>query len=197
MHVFGFPKAEDMQQKWLRAIPRDDLVPNKNTKICELHFSIKSIIWISSEQDPKTGKIISINLKKPRLHVNAVPTIFPNCPDYCSKNLLLRKSRDEKHKELEELHLLQALNDSKKEFDRHKEATYFETYEQFLKVFQNFTIKEGWFLAKGPNKITLFKLEFTSGPIITWAIVLSDNLKLGGWLSYTSCGHSLISLLGH
>lgn len=193
VHVFGFPNDSELRQKWLCSIPRDDLVLSKNTKVCEHHFPAGSIIWTISEQDPKTGNIITVNLKKPRLKENVVPTIFPNCPDYFSKNIPVRKSRDEKCKELDELHLFQALEQSKKEFNIHKEATCFENFDGFLQLFKNFNVKSGWFSVINSDNLTLFKFEYTPGPVITWAIVIYDNLKLETYLYGQSVCISIIN----
>lgn len=78
--VFAFPKDVAVTAKWLTNIPRKNFVPNMYHKVCERHFPKGSIIRKISQQGPKTGKLLEVNLQRPHLKENAVPTIFPNCP---------------------------------------------------------------------------------------------------------------------
>lgn len=39
--VFKFPKDDLKKKEWLKAIPRKDLSPTKNTSVCHIHFEDK------------------------------------------------------------------------------------------------------------------------------------------------------------
>lgn len=134
-------KDDTLKKKWLNSIPRGNFVPNKHSKVCELHFSEDNVIWKISEQDLQTGRKIEVNLQRPRLKENAVPTIFPNCPKYLSKNAPTRKSKDQKLKELDEQRLLQAIKESKEMYSRHKEATSFQNFDEFLNIFKTINLQ--------------------------------------------------------
>jgi hypothetical protein len=53
-------------------------------QICHKHLKISDIIWEISAVDEKTGRTLTAPLSKPRLDVNAVPCILPDCPSYLS-----------------------------------------------------------------------------------------------------------------
>jgi len=43
--IFPFPKNEEMQKKWIKAIPiRKDFIVSKNAAICAKHFTADQII---------------------------------------------------------------------------------------------------------------------------------------------------------
>nr|CAI5852513.1 unnamed protein product [Callosobruchus analis] len=94
VHVFSFRSEAVLRKKWASAIHRDNFIGTKNSRVCERHFAQESILWISSYYDKSTGKTLTIPLLRPRLNVNALPTLLPNCPQYLSKNVTYRKSRD-------------------------------------------------------------------------------------------------------
>ncbi|XP_068085668.1 THAP domain-containing protein 5 isoform X2 [Anabrus simplex] len=80
--VFSFPTDDSERAKWLRAIRRDDFVPSQNAKVCELHFKTHEVEWTTSMYDEKNGKLLTAPLSHPRLVKGAVPSQFPNCPEY-------------------------------------------------------------------------------------------------------------------
>lgn len=100
LHMFGFPSDEARRRQWIAAIPRKNFEPTKHSKVCELHFIKDHIICSISQTDSKTGQIISAPLTYPRLHKDATPSLFPSCPDYFSKKVVFRETREDKLKKL-------------------------------------------------------------------------------------------------
>nr|CAH7763589.1 unnamed protein product [Callosobruchus chinensis] len=78
VHMSGFPSDPILLQKWIAAVPRENFTPVSSSKVCNLHFIPEHLVWTVSQQDSKTGKIVSAQLIKPRLYKNAVPSVFPN-----------------------------------------------------------------------------------------------------------------------
>nr|CAH7721760.1 unnamed protein product [Callosobruchus chinensis] len=78
VHMFGFPSDPILRQKWIAAVSRENFRPVLSSKVCNLHFIPEHLVWTVSQQDSKTGKIVSTPLIKPRLYKNAVPSVFPN-----------------------------------------------------------------------------------------------------------------------
>nr|CAI5821050.1 unnamed protein product [Callosobruchus analis] len=144
VHVFSFPSEEVLRKKWASAINRDNFIATKNSWVCERHFAHGSILWISSYYDKSTGKTLTIPLLRPRLKADAVPTLLPNCPQYLSKNVTYRKSRDEKLLDNERNNLLKALAESIDDFAVQKEKTMFESYTQFLIMLKSWQCPDGW-----------------------------------------------------
>ncbi|XP_022171020.1 uncharacterized protein LOC111034219, partial [Myzus persicae] len=87
--TFSFPKNEEMQNKWIKAIPRKDFIVSKNAAICAKHFTADQIItkWTSGVGEQK----VVVNLKIPKLQKNAIPCLFPG-PKYLSNPQKKRKS---------------------------------------------------------------------------------------------------------
>ena len=141
-----------------------------------------NVILHISKQDPKTGKIIIANLERPRLKEGCFPTIFPNCPKYLSQTTPLRKSRDEKLKDLDQDHLFQAIEESKKFHLNKKRANSFIDFEEFLCKFKTFHLPKGWFSLKNEKILTLFKLENRPGPCMSWSIVIDEQLTVNTYL---------------
>lgn len=77
---FSFPKANELLSIWIRAIKRENFVPTKHSKVCELHFRPEDIKRESSAFDVKTGKTITVKLVKKCLRDGAVPSIIPPPP---------------------------------------------------------------------------------------------------------------------
>jgi hypothetical protein len=80
--------------------------------ICH-HFKISDIIWEISAVDEKTGRTLTSPLSKPRLDVNAVPCIFPDCPSYLSTGAgPSREGPHQKKRRLEAAALEEPIQDS-------------------------------------------------------------------------------------
>ncbi|XP_077558528.1 uncharacterized protein LOC144174001 isoform X2 [Haemaphysalis longicornis] len=80
VHIFKFPKEEDLRQAWLRAIPRENLVVTEYTRVCELHFKYDDVLREDSYVDSATGRTVTAPLFRPRLRPGAVPSKFPDMP---------------------------------------------------------------------------------------------------------------------
>ncbi|XP_040574789.1 uncharacterized protein [Lepeophtheirus salmonis] len=79
LHIF--PKNEELKDKWIRAIHRENFVPTKNARVCSRHFH--ESCYSTERRDSNTYRK-HLNLKRERLQSNAVPTIFPDSPAYVS-----------------------------------------------------------------------------------------------------------------
>nr|XP_042912672.1 THAP domain-containing protein 2-like [Parasteatoda tepidariorum] len=84
VHIFNFPKNEELLKKWVKAIPRTNLIVTKNTKVCERHFQSDDIEFEATFYKKSTRETLRAKFKYPRLKDGAVPSIFPNCPKYLS-----------------------------------------------------------------------------------------------------------------
>ena len=87
-----------------------------------MHFLPHEIVRTVSAFDEKLGKQLSCSLKIPKLQLGSIPSQFPNCPDYLSKqNSAPRASREEKLRLKEEEQLAKVLHKSRKENDAREE----------------------------------------------------------------------------
>lgn len=77
-----FPKDPLLLQKWMNAIPRQDLVrPSVNARMCSCHFRASDFVTVSQDSNNKE----KAELKNRYLKDDAVPSLFPNAPAYLSK----------------------------------------------------------------------------------------------------------------
>ena len=81
--VFRFPKDPEMRAKWIRVIPRQDLVVHDKTVVCKKHFSEQFIIRVDSVTRDD-GTVLSVPRKRLKLTADANPSLFPNTPSYLS-----------------------------------------------------------------------------------------------------------------
>ena len=76
---FGFQKK--MRAKWIRVIPRQDLVVHDKTVVGKKHFSEQFIIRVDSvTRDDVT--VLSLPRQRLKLTADAYPSLFPNTPLY-------------------------------------------------------------------------------------------------------------------
>ena len=89
--VFSFPENQELRRKWMRAIPRDNWEPTSNSGVCKQHFKPDDLALERTDTNERRKK-----KKEPlgliRLKSDAIPTIFPNCPAYLSKEIPDRRS---------------------------------------------------------------------------------------------------------
>ena len=84
--LFRFPSNSVLCQKWIRAIPRENLNVSDSCRICAKHFTESDIqiMTTSSRKIRESGDEL-VKLKRVRLKPSAIPCIFPNLPKYLSK----------------------------------------------------------------------------------------------------------------
>lgn len=103
--TFSLPSDENRRRLWLRQIPTD-FSKLKNPIVCIKHFDESCIIKVDKVM--VRGELKEFDRIIPKLTENAVPTIFPNTPSYCSKSTpKIRRLAD-----VEEDHLETAIRDS-------------------------------------------------------------------------------------
>jgi len=73
----------EMRAKWIRVIPRQDLVVHDKTVVCKKHFSEQFIIRVDSVTRDD-GTVLSVPRKRLKLTADANPSLFPNTPSYLS-----------------------------------------------------------------------------------------------------------------
>ena len=101
--VFKLPTTpHELRIQWLNALHRDNIGDLKNIYVCMLHFHTKDIITVDRVLQAD-GNFTETVRTRPRLCLNAVPSILPGCPRYLSSEPLprptqfIRETKDEKH----------------------------------------------------------------------------------------------------
>jgi len=92
--VFKFPNDENLRKKWIRAIPIQhrigkklaEFTPTPSHRVCELHFTERDFDRESTDlSTSRKNARDNTLLKHIRLKPAAIPSVFPNCPSYLSK----------------------------------------------------------------------------------------------------------------
>ena len=86
-HAFPL-KNKDLCDKWKRANPRQDFEPTKYSKMCSLHF--KPSDFVDERRDTNKQRMKNYaddRLVRRYLKDDAIPSLFPNAPDYLSNKL--------------------------------------------------------------------------------------------------------------
>nr|CAI5849772.1 unnamed protein product [Callosobruchus analis] len=151
VHIFKFPKDEDLHEKWLRSIHRESFQISDDTVVCHLHFVETDILHTTSEVDWKTGKTLTVNLKKPKLKPNAIPSIFPNAPSYLSKTVFVREDPVEKRQRLEASYIQKALFDSIETSASLETQFSISSYDELLSKISYVSLNNKWEIIKKVN----------------------------------------------
>jgi len=81
----SFPRDIQLREKWIKANPRKDFVPSKNSRMCSLHFRDDDFVEQHCDTNSsRRNQASSTELKKRYLKPDAVPSIFVNAPAYLS-----------------------------------------------------------------------------------------------------------------
>ncbi|XP_076686203.1 uncharacterized protein LOC143378372 [Andrena cerasifolii] len=170
--VFLFPKNEELQKKWVAAIPRKQWTPTKYSAVCSLHFADNDIHRYEKVTSPN-GTLENVLLRCPKLVENAVPSIFPNLPTYLSKPVPpQRKIPEQRRKEVIQKHerLVEKLKD-------------LDLIENFLDLINKYKekleISECWDIKLTNSRIYFYKLDYDNDLLVlNIQIVINDQMKL-------------------
>jgi len=81
----SFPQDTQLREKWIKANPRKDFVPSKNSRMCLLLFRNDDFVEQHCETNStRRNQASSTELKKRYLKPDTVPSIFANAPAYLS-----------------------------------------------------------------------------------------------------------------
>ena len=80
--LHSFPRDKEWRDKWIRANPRKDFAPTKNSKMCSLHFAESDFVDEHRDSNSHRRKKHSWNAKLRRRYLkrDAVPSFFPDAP---------------------------------------------------------------------------------------------------------------------
>nr|CAD7201870.1 unnamed protein product [Timema douglasi] len=80
--------------------------------VCELHLQNNDIQKEIECYAEKTGKKITVSLKRPRSQVGAIPSQLPNCPEYLSSSWPTRENVDQRRERIDNDNLRRAIAQS-------------------------------------------------------------------------------------
>ncbi|CAN7946592.1 unnamed protein product, partial [Ixodes hexagonus] len=181
VQVFSFPKDEVLFKKWLRAIPRKDFAPTANNKVCALHFDASCFEHNSSYTDPRTGKFLEIPLKVPRLRHGSVPSLFPVCPSYLSKQsaCFSREPPDAKKMRQEASQLARAIEESASSYRNEQMKRSFLSLPELRERLKNTCVPDEWTVIHRPECAMFLNIaNAESAPVLQSSVTVSTDLKI-------------------
>ncbi|XP_049774861.1 uncharacterized protein LOC126162407 [Schistocerca cancellata] len=129
-------------------------------QICELHFNADDIEKITSAYDPKTGKLLTAPLDRPRLKKDTVPSKLPGCPTYLSsKQAPAREDPESRHEHLENQALDKVIEQSVKSHTKMVEKISFARLEEFKSKLSDCEKHSDWVTVTKANNLCLVLLK--------------------------------------
>ena len=83
--TFRFPADESRRKIWTSRVPRLNWTPSNNSVLCEKHFEESCFKTERNDLKNDRRKQRKGELQRKELKDDAVPTIWPNCPNHLSK----------------------------------------------------------------------------------------------------------------
>lgn len=177
MRVHVFPNDPVRRAAWTRAVPRKDFAPTKNTVLCEKHFVSSDYVKTSKYTDVKTGKTIEVPLKVFRLKPDAVPSVFPNCPQYLShQNACTREAPEEKRKRFEDESLRIAIEKSLEEKQQQDKQNKVTSFSEFLRALPSFNTSPFWSVVSMDSKVLFLDLTVDRGASVRSSVIVQDSM---------------------
>ena len=182
--LFRFPSNSVLCQKWIRAIPRENLNVSDSCRICAKHFTESDIqtMTTSSRKIRESGDEL-VELKKVRLKPSAIPCIFPNLPKYLSKKTLFKRadSSSSSSRYKKESILLQ---EQEKKF---KEQDAFQDLESLKIKIEKAILPSGYFKLLKDDAVEFYCIsksytDISSAPKLIASIIITENLLTSAYV---------------
>jgi hypothetical protein len=171
-----FPTDEAMLGRWLRAIPRKDWTPSKNTVICSLHF--RDSDFASRRADSNTSRGLQRqDLARKIIKADAVPTVFSLLPTYLTKEKPPERSQmtgSSARLEADNIRLQRAN-------DQVLEVGHITTLEELQFKMEGATLPEGIHKIYYQEKLVYayFSLDKQIGLRTVFSLAVSQDLSFG------------------
>ena len=167
--IFKFPCDENLRKLWLKKIPRKNWTPGPQAVVCEVHFDEKFISKIEEYID-KDGQKKTFPRKRPVLSSNAVPTIFPNLPQYLSSSSGAERTNPEKRRKL-------VLEHHEKAVDEFLSSDIILNFEKLLGSYTKYVNSLKWKFEINDTFVA-YLTDLTEFPRIPVCIKIDSNLQV-------------------
>ena len=170
--VFKIPDDPDMRAKWMRMIPRDNLIVNERTVVCEKHFVSHFIIRVDTSARAD-GSILSVPRKIPKLAVDAYPSVFPNLPSYLSEEpAVKRKTPDSRRTEMD-------VRDEQR-FENWMFDDQIVNFDELSAKVDQYIKKDysDWIISRTAEYICIYRMNLVDSPRINVALRIDASLHV-------------------
>lgn len=152
----------------------------------------------ASYTDSMTGKVIEVPLKLRRLKPSAIPSVFPNCPAYLSRQeTSARESPEEKRARLDAEALQEAIQLSAQSHEAEEKKNAIATFEDLLKAVGGLSLTDFWSMVVTQTRVLFLNFRNQEAPVVHCAVTVSSDLSLAvyvGEMRLESLGSSVLPL---
>jgi len=163
--LFKAPKDTFLLEKWAESIPRSDrkLRPGIDN-VCEKHFDESQIERYFETKMPD-GSVHLIERERILLKKNAIPSIFPDLPQYMTTKKQIRKTTAERNVYYFNNNILNTID------------TISETYNNLKDTLKNMALPNEWFFSCAHSSLVLGYLD-CNYEVVKKIIISSSDLNL-------------------
>ncbi|XP_049273379.1 RB-associated KRAB zinc finger protein-like [Rhipicephalus sanguineus] len=177
--VYRFPLEPARNAAWTKAVRRENFTPTKYNVVCEHHFLESDFVDSASYTDSMTGKVIEVPLKLRRLKPSAIPSVFPNCPAYLSRQeTSARESPEEKRARLDAEALQKAIRLSEQSHEAEKKKNVMATFEDLLKAVGGLSLTDFWTKVVTQKQVLFLNFSDQGAPVVHRAVTVASDLSL-------------------
>ena len=181
--VFTFPlKDQERLRFWLKKIPRD-IVPTKQTVLCERHFCCDEFIIRYDSVKRPDGSILTMKRDVPKLRNDAYPHIFTNqenttvtVPSNLSSsipsNVSKRRCPEERNREMIERDDIR--------FETARNIDFIQTHDNFFTNYISYVSEDVWTIKKNTDTrlVSFFHLIVEPVPQLSCVIRIDQHLHV-------------------
>ncbi|KAH7978933.1 hypothetical protein HPB49_007443 [Dermacentor silvarum] len=139
------------------------------------HFVASAYIKTSKYTDVKTGKVIEVPLTVFRLKPDAVQNVFPNGPQYLSRqNACIREAPEEKRKRLEDESIRIAIEKSLEEKQGKKNKV--TRLSEFPHALPSFNTSPFWSVINMDSKVLFLDLTVDQDASVRSSVIVRDSM---------------------
>ena len=176
--LFRFPKQEELQQRWLKAIPRQNW--NSSHRVCAKHFHEDDIQRVSIDTRGRTLH----ELKCPHLKPTATPMIFSKLPNYLSKPLPV--PRPTSASTASSRHDAESIRIERQNQELLRQDI-FDDFESFKIKLKDMVLPDGYVTVLGEKVVQFHYIQCnddpTAAPKLLVSATLTDNLVFKAYVS--------------
>ncbi|KAH7980330.1 hypothetical protein HPB49_015048 [Dermacentor silvarum] len=177
--VYMFPSDPVQNAAWTKAVRRENFVPTKYTVVCEHHFHENDFMDSASYTDNMTGKVIEVPLKLRRLKPSAIPSIFPNCPAYLSRQATkARESPEEKRARLDAEGLQETIKLSVEYHEAEEKKNAIASLGDLLRAIGGLSLTDFWSKVVTQTQVLFLNFHNQEAPVVHCAVTVSSDLSL-------------------
>ncbi|KAH7937510.1 hypothetical protein HPB49_012754 [Dermacentor silvarum] len=154
--------------------------------VCEHHFHENDFVNSASFNDNMTGKVIEVPLKLRRLKPSEIPSIFPNCPAYLSRQATkARESPEEKRARLDAEALQETIKLSVQYNEAEEKKNAIASFGDLLKAIDGLSLTDFWSKVVTQTQVLFLNFHNQEAPVVHCALTVSSDLSLAVYAGET------------